>query len=206
MVVMPLPEAEAAKARSKLRRDAKRKGRQVTKESLRYAGYLFVVTTLPIAAWSTREILRLYRARWQVELLFKRMKQLIRLNEIRATTRAAVEATVRAVLIAWMLQETVKEEFREACAKVREFPPDKDLLCGLSEEYTSSWTLTALCVDTLRMNVRGGWNFARVRHCLPRLLRYVQQRRRNRTHQEQAVRQWLKTKQPRAIRRHKPAA
>lgn len=45
MVVMPLPEAEAAKARSKLRRDAKRKGRQVTKESLRYAGYLFVVTT-----------------------------------------------------------------------------------------------------------------------------------------------------------------
>ena len=49
--------------------------------------------------------LYVYRARWQVELVFKKMKQLLRLNQIRSKHLTSVEATVRALLIAWALHE-----------------------------------------------------------------------------------------------------
>ena len=42
--------------------------------TLTLADWVLVATTLG-AAWSLRDVLRLYRARWQVDLVFKRMKQ-----------------------------------------------------------------------------------------------------------------------------------
>ena len=58
------------------------------------------------------DVLRLYRARWQVELVFKRMKQLLRFNQLRSTNRTTVEATVRALLVAWALQEDMGQKSR----------------------------------------------------------------------------------------------
>ena len=75
-----------------------------------------VITTLPAADWPLVDVLRLYRARWQVELVFKRMKPLLRLNQIRSTHRISVEATVRALLVARALQEGVMAELRTLLA------------------------------------------------------------------------------------------
>ena len=69
------------------------------------AGWLLRYFTLSAATWSPTDVLYLYRARWQVELVFKKMKQLLCLNQIRSKHRTSVEATVWALLIAWALHE-----------------------------------------------------------------------------------------------------
>ena len=107
LIASPLPPAQRRRARRRKQRRAKRKGRRVSARTLRLAGWWLLLTTLAATAWPAADIVRLYRARWQVELLFKRLKQLLRAHAIRARTRAAAEATVRALLVAWALQERV---------------------------------------------------------------------------------------------------
>ena|ERR1017187_6142444 len=50
--------------------------------TLEFANYVLVFTTLPAAEFSTAEVLRWYRLRWQVELVFKRMKSLAQLGHL----------------------------------------------------------------------------------------------------------------------------
>ncbi len=48
------------------------------------------MTTLSKEEWSDEAVLRLYQARWQIELVFKRMKQIISLDELRIKERVKV--------------------------------------------------------------------------------------------------------------------
>jgi hypothetical protein len=118
---------------------------------------------------------------YNIELVFKRMKQLLRLNQIRSKHRTSVEATVRALLIAWALQEG-------AMATIRAHLPS-----GTPSAPTliSSWFLTGLGLDTLRQQVQGTWSQARLQTCLPHLHRFVVLSPRRRQHQETQVRAWL---------------
>jgi IS4 transposase len=76
--------AEAAeKARAAKRKRAVKYQRQLKDETLVLAGWICLISSLPAASWSDEHCLVLYRACWQIELLFKRMKQLIRLGLIR---------------------------------------------------------------------------------------------------------------------------
>jgi hypothetical protein len=43
---------------------------------LEYARYVMIFTTVPAHHFSTAEVLEWYRARWQIELVFKRLKTL----------------------------------------------------------------------------------------------------------------------------------
>src|SRR5215471_2798986 len=81
-------------ARRRKRRKAQKAGRTITAPTLAVAGWLLLITTLEAAIWSAADVLYLYRVRWQVELVFKKMKQLLHLNQIRSKHRANVEATV----------------------------------------------------------------------------------------------------------------
>ena len=74
----------AERSRRDLRREAKKKGRQLRKETLKAAGFVFVVTDLNSDAASAVEVLELYRTRWQVELVFKRLKSILGLSNLRA--------------------------------------------------------------------------------------------------------------------------
>ena len=100
-----IPRRRGAPER-RARRKAQKAGRTITAPTLAVAGWLLLITTLDAATWSTADVLYVYRARWQVELVFKKMKQLLRLNQIRSKHRTSVEATVRALLIAWALHES----------------------------------------------------------------------------------------------------
>ena len=174
------PEA-AAVARRRKRRKAQQHGRTPTAATLLLAEWLLVITTLPAADWPLVDVLRLYRARWQVARVFKRMKQLLRLNQIRSTHRISVEATVRALLVAWALQEGVMAELRTRLAPG----------ALTASTPTSSWLLMGLSLDTLRQQVQGTWSQARLRACLPRLRRLLVLSPRRRAHQETVVRAWL---------------
>jgi hypothetical protein len=190
VIAAKLPPAEARAARKRKRQTAKDHGRQITLATLRGASWVLLVTTLPADTWSDSDVLGLYRARWQVELVYKRMKQVLHLNQIRSKQREPVEATVRLLLIAWALHE-------DEAAQIRALLP-----CGLPAAawepmppVVSSWLLTGLCVETLRQQVRGQWSQARLRACLPRLRRFLCSRARRRVHQETDVRAWLERRQ-----------
>ena len=97
LLAAQLPPAAAEAARRRRRRKAQKKGRTPRATAIVLADWVLLLTTLAASAWPRADVLRRYRARWQVELVFKRMKPLLRLHQIRSTNRASVEATVRAL-------------------------------------------------------------------------------------------------------------
>jgi hypothetical protein len=68
--------------RRRLRRRAQRKGSQLKPETLERAAYVPVVTTLPAQEFSLPQVLKCYRLRWQIELVFKRLKSLARVGHL----------------------------------------------------------------------------------------------------------------------------
>ena len=72
-------------ARRRARRKAQKAGHTLTAPTLTVAGWVLLITTLDAGTWTAADVLYVYRARWQVELVFKKMKQLLRLNQIRTT-------------------------------------------------------------------------------------------------------------------------
>src|SRR2546426_1327730 len=83
-------------ARRRQRRKAQKAGRTITAPTLAVAGGLLLITTLDATTWSAADVLYVYRARWQVELGLKKMKQRRGLNQIRSTQPTGVGGTVRA--------------------------------------------------------------------------------------------------------------
>jgi len=75
-------ETATRKEVRKIRRKAQQGGPQTKPETLEYAHYVMVFTTLPAEQFSSDEILEWYRVRWQIELVFKRMKSLAQLGHL----------------------------------------------------------------------------------------------------------------------------
>jgi hypothetical protein len=196
LVAAKLDSMATQRARRRARRKAQKAGRTLTTPTLAVAGWLLLITTLAAGTWSTADVLYIYRARWQVELVFKKMKQLLRLNQIRSTHLPSVEATVRALLVAWALHEDTTAQLQTLFRT----PAAPQTL------VVSSWLLSGLGLDTLRQQVQGRWSAARLQACLPRLRRFLCARPRQRVHQDSTVRTWLEQRAHTHLdRRHKVA-
>lgn len=204
LIACALPEEAAERARAKERRKASKQQRQLKEETLYLCGWFLLFTSLPTKDWSDEQVLTLYRARWQIELLIKRLKQLLKLAQVRGKTALTNEATILALLVAWSLVQPEVAYARqvlsqaaqqwqtahdEALACPEGFKPSEPL-APCPATTLSSWTITALGVQTLRQHVQGCWTFARLHVCWPFLLRFVSHRRR-RPHQESAIRRHL---------------
>ena len=61
---------------AKIKKQASKRQRTVKPQTLEYAKYVIVFTTLPLESFSTHCVLEGYRLRWQIELVFKRLKSL----------------------------------------------------------------------------------------------------------------------------------
>ena len=72
-----LPKPEAEKARARAARDGEK-----DEEELRAAEYVVVLTTAPSSRLSAEQAIELYRARWQIELDFKRDKSIGQLDTL----------------------------------------------------------------------------------------------------------------------------
>jgi hypothetical protein len=177
-----LPPAKAELARCRKRKVAQKHGRTISEDTLLAAGWVILGTNLPADSWSDEVILRLYRARWQIELVFKRMKQILQLNQLRCHHLASVEATVHALLVAWALQEQEVGHIRRCLQQLTQ----ADL------PVVSTWILTKLSLATLRQQVIGYWDQLRFDAVLPSLVRFlVSGVRKDRSHQETTIRTWL---------------
>jgi len=192
IVALKLAAPVARRRRAEKVRHAHEKGKTVSETTLFLTGWILVVTTLPEEEWSNDEVLGLYRARWQTELLYKRMKQQMHCAQLRCRTAEMVQAEVRAYLLAWVLQEEEAASLREVLSQVQATEPAD--LSVWEERPLSTWMLTSVCLDTLRVQVLGQWSAARVRECAPALQRYLRSSPRKRTHRETTIRCWIATK------------
>ncbi len=82
LCVLRKSELAAKKAQRKILRKAQQGGPTPKPETLEYASYVMVFTTLPTESFSAADVLEWYRVRWQIELVFKRLKSLAQLGHL----------------------------------------------------------------------------------------------------------------------------
>jgi hypothetical protein len=98
------------RAQRKMRRQARKKQKQVNDEALRLAGFILVFTTVSQAVLSTEEVLELYRVRWQIELRFKHLKSLLGLGCLPKYDEQSCRAWIQAKLLCALLIERLMRE------------------------------------------------------------------------------------------------
>lgn len=98
-------EVAAQRARRKAEKKARKHGNQIRPETLQLASFVLVLTSLPARDAAASLILELYRARWQVELAFKRLKQLLAAGHVPKTTDASSRAWLQAKIVTALLIE-----------------------------------------------------------------------------------------------------
>ncbi len=117
---IPLPHEQAEKARRKAQQRAKEKGRTASAEVLYTSGWVLVFTSLPLTALSTMEAAKLYRVRWQVELVIKRLKSILNINKLRSFKGAKLSDLYLygKLLYAAVLEKIAQKRFNHACRKL----------------------------------------------------------------------------------------
>ena len=70
------------RSQHKLRRRRQLKGHQTRQATRTSAEYILVFTTLPDAEATAEQVLDCYRLRWQIELVFKRLKSIVALGHV----------------------------------------------------------------------------------------------------------------------------
>jgi hypothetical protein len=199
LVISLLPRQKAMQARArKQARIRLKKGPKANLAPAWWAGVILLGTTLPQEQWSTQDVVKLYRARWQIELLFKRLKQGLQLHLLPVKVWARAQAYVHLCLLVWCLQEQEAQELSALLSGLLIEPevgpvqeqdePDQPMSAGV----ISHWGLARWELETLRTLLRGSWTRQRVQDCLPQLRRYLVSRQRDkRLSQETEVQHWL---------------
>jgi len=133
MIILCKSEEAAEQAREKIRKEARKKGRAVDPRTLEAAGYIFLLTSLPAAQLKAAEVLDLYRFRWQVELVFKRLKSLWDFGTVPAKDPDLARTYIFAKLLIAVLVEDLTQEALRATpplGRPRRRRPASGRACG----------------------------------------------------------------------------
>ncbi len=96
-------------AHRRLRRRAHKTGKRLQPATLEYAKYVVVFTTFPGQEFTASEILQCYRVRWQIELVFKRLKSLAQLGHLPKYDESSSRAWLYGkMLVALLTQKLVR--------------------------------------------------------------------------------------------------
>jgi len=163
LIARAIPVAKADKIRQRLRAEAKKNKRRLDERTLLAAGFVMVVSNLPEEVWCAHNILALYRFRWQIELVFKRLKGLLEFDHLRAfDPQLAQVYLLGKLLIALLLSEA---EWRFALAVAETFTDP--------HRPVSRWRLSQLLLGALRRSICGVMTFDLIQEYLPQLRRYL---------------------------------
>ena len=142
LVLIQKPPDVAARARARAQRASRKDQRQRTHPlTLEAADHLILITSLPREAFPIERLGALYRLRWQVELAFKRMKSLLRIDRLPAKSDALASAWLHAHLLFALLVEASADE-------TGDFPPETQPESG-SPRAPSLWRVVALLARRL---------------------------------------------------------
>jgi len=205
LIAFRLSQEQQEKAERRTKRKASKNQQKVQSKTLYCSGWVLVVTTLPQEQWSDRQILCLYQARWHIELLFKRIKQLLKRQSVRCKTAATAKSTITLLLLGWALLEEESAAVRLAMkdaihctwqTKEEKLVPHtswwQEDLCG----PLSEWMLAEASFDLFCQQIRGSYTVERFRACLPRLQRFLCSGHRTRPHLYTQVCRWLEIPVP----------
>ena len=97
-------------AHKKLRRSAQKHGYETQPETLEYAQYVMVLCSADKQSVPLNSALILYRGRWQVELVFKRLKSLLQAGHVPKESDDSARAWMQAkILSALLIERTLWE-------------------------------------------------------------------------------------------------
>ena len=82
LCVVRKTEEAIRQAHDKLKRRASKNGQELRDQTLVYSEYVIVFTTFPQTQFPADAVLEWYRIRWQIELVFKRFKQIAQLGHL----------------------------------------------------------------------------------------------------------------------------
>jgi hypothetical protein len=99
-------------ALKKLKREASKRQSVLQPSTIEFAKYIILFTTLPNDAFSTHEVLEWYRLRWQIELVFKRLKSLTAFGHLPKYDDISARAWLYGKLFVGLLTEKLIDSAR----------------------------------------------------------------------------------------------
>ena len=158
LIAWRVPTEQANERRRKLVREARSKRKkEPSRERLAWCDWSILVTNVPLEMLSAQEALVLYRARWQVELLFKRWKSqnLVATLSGASETRQMVRVWARLamsvlqhLLVAASVWGDPTKSLSKACEAVRAFAGR--LAASLGDTAALEAVLTAIAAVLAR--------------------------------------------------------
>jgi hypothetical protein len=82
MVLQRVPKGVAEEKRRKLKKEKRQKRKTVTGDRLEFCGLNAFITNLGTGQWPPRLVMRMYKVRWQVEILFKVWKSILKIGQV----------------------------------------------------------------------------------------------------------------------------
>ena len=138
IIASRLPEDKAPLARERKRRKASKNQSQIRTETLVYAEWVILMTSLG-DDYTAEELLKMYRCRWQIELLFKRIKQSLKVTKLRPASLEHSKVTVLMMLILWAITER-----QVLAAELLLLEKDTDM------SLYSKWATSSFCFQKLK--------------------------------------------------------
>ena len=110
LVVAPIPDEAIEKAEKRAAKAASKKHHDVSPETLRASHFTFVLTTLSRDTISAEQVMALYRLRWQIELVFKRLKGVLNIDHLRAKNVLTAQAYLLGKLLGALVIDQIEHE------------------------------------------------------------------------------------------------
>jgi len=181
LIAQRLPPAAAQAAARRSAKASRKKGHTPSALSRVMAGWVVLVSNLPAETWTAGDVLVLYRVRWQVELLIKRFKSLLDLDQLRSKHPELAQV----YLLGKALGVLLDQYHQQQVDAVSDWWDD-------TQRPLSVWRWTAFWLDQLRALIRGSITRAMLQAALPKLGRYLRDSPRRRPQQLAVIRHWLR--------------
>jgi hypothetical protein len=165
LIAWRLPAEQANRRRQKLRQETmSKRGQEPSAERLAWCDWTILVTSVPLEMLTPPEAVVLYRARWQIELLFKRWKSQDLVAVLKGSTAARQMVRVWSRLIGaliqhWLVVASVwgdpTKSLSKACEAIRCFVGR--IAASLNRPAELTRALTDMCqalAKTCRRNKR----------------------------------------------------
>jgi hypothetical protein len=180
LIAQRLPPAAAQAAARRAAQTSRRKGRTASALSRCMTGWVVVVSHLPAETWTARDVLALYRVRWQVELLIKRFKSVLGLDHLRTRHRELAQVYLLGKALGVLLDDWP----RQTAASAADWFEDV-------ERPVSLWRWSLYWWDHFRARIRGSITPAMIQTAWPKLARYLRDSPRRRRQQAAHARHWF---------------
>jgi hypothetical protein len=120
LIAYRLREEQANRRRAHLREKCRTHGRVPTEQALELAGWLILVTNAPADLLPTAAVGFLYRVRWQIELVFKQFKSVLRLDVLVSQNPARVQCEIWGRLLLAVLTFVWYQHLNAACLELHQ--------------------------------------------------------------------------------------